>query len=372
MEYWSTGVLGLKRITPLLNQSRTPIFVALEKLMFACCRSLLSRLFVSILVVPVIGFTIPPGVLAQEQIVVGYDGYAGFQGPIWATKDLGLFDKYGLPGELVLIPGSARGMAALISGSAPFVQGSATAPLSTYLRGGDVVVVAAALNKFPFSVVARKEMRNPSDLIGKKIGILNFGGSNDLAVSMAFKEWNIPRNAATILVSGGAPERLAALMTGAIDATVLSPPETVAASRAGLKILANLSDLNASFPQTLIMVRRSFLAHKRETAKRFLRAYSEGIYEFKTNKEKAIKVYANRLKQKDLNILEETYSFYGPKFSFPPRVDRGGINNALELVRQGAEVKGEINLGQFLNESVIDELEREGFFKKLSDPRTTK
>ena len=233
-------------------------------------------------------------------------------------------------------------------------------------------MVAAALNKFPFSVVARKEMRNPSDLIGKKIGILNFGGSNDLAVSMVFKEWNIPRNAATILVSGGAPERLAALMTGAIDATVLSPPETVAASRAGLKILANLSDLNASFPQTLIMVRRSFLANKRETIKRFLRAYSEGIYEFKTNKERAIKVYANRLKQKDLNILEETYSFYGPKFSFPPRVDHGGINNALELVRHGAEVKGEINLGQFLDESVIDELEREGFFKKLSEARTRK
>ena len=37
MEYWSTGVLGLKRITPLLNQSSSPIFVALEKLMFACC-----------------------------------------------------------------------------------------------------------------------------------------------------------------------------------------------------------------------------------------------------------------------------------------------------------------------------------------------
>ena len=98
MEYWSTGVLGLKRITPLLHQSRTPIFVALEKLMFACCRSLLSRLFVSILVVPVVGFTISPGIRAQEQIVVGYDGHAGFQGPILATKDLGLFDKYGLSG----------------------------------------------------------------------------------------------------------------------------------------------------------------------------------------------------------------------------------------------------------------------------------
>src|SRR5947207_5628132 len=104
--------------------------------------------------------------------------------------------------------------------------------------------------------------------------------------------------------------RLAALMTGAIDATVLSPPETVAAARAGLKILANLSDLNASFPQTLIMVRRSFVASRRDTVKRFLRAYSEGIYVFKTQREKAIRVYADRLKQKDLNVLEETYSYY--------------------------------------------------------------
>jgi NitT/TauT family transport system substrate-binding protein len=321
-----------------------------------------------------ITFTAPLSLRAQvqEKIVVGYDGHAGFQGPVWAAKDLGLFDKYGLSAELVLIPGSARGMAALLSGSAAFVQGSATGPLSAYLRGGDVVVVAAALNKFPFSVVARKELRKPQDLVGKKIGIVNFGGSNDLAVTLAFKEWNIPRNAATILASGGAPERLAALMTGTLDATVLSPPETVAAARAGLNILANLGDLSASFPQTLIMTRRSFVASKRDTVKRFVRAYSEAIYEFKTNKEKAIRVYANRLKQKDQTILEETHNFFGPKFSFPPRVDRGGIQNALELVRQGAEIKGEINLGQFVDESVIDELESEGFFKKLSDARTKK
>jgi NitT/TauT family transport system substrate-binding protein len=341
--------------------------MALEKWMFEHLHTVLSILFTSLL--SVISLT---AVRAQERIVVGYDGHAGFQGPVWTTKDLGLLDKYGVPGELVLIPGSARGMAALISGSVPFVQGSATAPLAAYVRGGDVVVVAAALNKFPFSVVARKDLHNPSDLVGKKIGVVNFGGSNDLAITAAFKEWNIPRNAATILVSGGAAERLTALMTGVIDATVLSPPETVAASRAGLRILANLSDLKASFPQTLVMVKRSFLASKRDVVKRFLRAYSDGIYEFKTNKEKAIKVYANRLKQKDLEVLEDTYRFYGPKFSYPPRLDRSGVNNAFELVRQTAEVKGDFNLGQFADESLIDELEKEGFYKKLPDSRAGK
>jgi ABC-type nitrate/sulfonate/bicarbonate transport system substrate-binding protein len=330
-----------------------------------------SKLRVARLLILIV-LVFPHGVGAQDRIFIGYDGHAGFQGVIWAAKDLRLFEKYGFAAELVLIPGSARGMAALLSESADFVQGSATAPLSAYLRGGDVAVVAAALNKFPFSVVTRKDIRTPSQLVRKKIGIVNFGGSNDLAVTLALKEWNIPRNAVTILASGGAPERLAALLSGVLDATVLSPPETVAASQAGLNILANLSELSASFPQTLIMVRRSFLARNRDTVKRFVRAYSEAIRDFKSDKESAIRVYAKHLKQSDRKILEETYNYYAPRFSFPPRVDRDGVNNALELVRQSAKEKGDVNLGPFIDESVLDELEQEGFFKKLGDARRTK
>lgn len=329
----------------------------------------ISSPLAQIVIITLLAFSAP--LLAQEQILVGYDGHAGFQGPIWATKDLGLFEKHGLNGELILIPGSARGMAALLSGSVPFIQGSATAPLSAYVRGADVTIIAAAYNKLPLSVVVRKELRTPADLIGKKFGILNFGGSNDLGVTLALKEWNIPRSSLTILAAGGAPERLAALISGNIDATVLSPPETIAAVRGGFRILANLGDLNASFPQTLIMARRSYGASRRDTVKRFLRAYSEGIFEFKTNKEKALKVYASRLKQKDVSLLEETHNFYGPKFSFPPRLDRGGIATTLDLVRQTTDIK-EPNLAGFVDESIIDELEREGFYKKLAEARTKK
>jgi len=42
------------------------------------------------------------------------------------------------------------------------------------------------------------------------------------------------------------------------------------------------------------------------------------------------------------------------------------VNDALELVRQGAEIKGEVNLSQFADESVIDELEKERFYKRLT------
>lgn len=303
---------------------------------------------------------------ADDKVVVAYDGYAGFQGPVWSVRDLDLFKKNGLDGTLVLITGAARGMAALVSSSIDFAMGSGTASLPIRLRGGDVVIIGAALNKFPFSFIAQKEIRKPADLIGKKIGILNFGGSTDLAVTLALKEWNLPRSSMTIFAAGGAPERLAALSSRALDATVLSPPETIAAARLGMNVLANLSDLKASFPQTVVTTRRSFLEKNRDTVKRYVRAYSEAIHIFKTDKARGMAVYTKWLKQPDPKVIEATYDYFAPRFSFPPRVDRDGIRNALELVGdRDREAKGGVNIEQFIDESVLDELEREGFFKKL-------
>jgi NitT/TauT family transport system substrate-binding protein len=311
-----------------------------------------------LLLLPLIGF-------AQESVLVSYDGNSGFQGPIWTAKDLGLFEKYGLKTELVLIPGGTRGMQALVSGSTQFAQGSASSPISLKLQGGDAVIVAAALNKFPFSLVAQKQIRRPADLAGKKIGIVNFGGSNELAVILALREWNIPRHAVTLVPSGEAAHRLVALSAGNLDATVLSPPYTTEAARLGFNILADMSEMDLPFPQTVIAVRRSFLEKSRETVKRFLRAYSDAIFQFTTQRQQALAVYAKRLKQQNPKVLEDTYQYYAGKFSLPPRLRRDGMQNALGLIgEKGAVAK--IDLEQFIDESALDELEREGFFSKLT------
>jgi ABC-type nitrate/sulfonate/bicarbonate transport system substrate-binding protein len=133
-----------------------------------------------------------------------------------------------------------------------------------------------------------------------------------------------------------------------------------------MNILGHISEMKASFPQTVITVRRSFLEKNRNTVKRFVRAYSEAIYQFRTSKEKAIAVYAKRLRQRDAKVIEETYNYFAGKFSFPPRLDRGGMLNALSLVSQRSPgVKSEAQPEQFVDESVLDELEKEGFFTRV-------
>ena len=142
---------------------------------------------------------------AQEHYLIAYGGFAGFQAPIWAAKDLGLLNKYGLSGDVVMVPGSTREIQALLGGSVQFAQVDAVTTINAVNQGADLVIVSGSLNTFPFSFVAQKEIRKPEDLTGKKIGIVGFGGANELAILLALKEWNMPRQSVTILQAGGAP-----------------------------------------------------------------------------------------------------------------------------------------------------------------------
>ena len=84
------------------------------------------------------------------------------------------------------------------------------------------MIIGAALNKFPFSLVTQKGNRSSSKLAGKRIGIVNFGGSNGLAMVLALNEWGIPRQSVTLIRSGDTAGRLIALATRNLDATLLS------------------------------------------------------------------------------------------------------------------------------------------------------
>jgi ABC-type nitrate/sulfonate/bicarbonate transport system substrate-binding protein len=327
-------------------------------------RALFASIFWIVLLLPA-----GPGA-AQEQHLVAYGGFAGFQAPVWAAKDLGLFDKYGLGADVVMIPGSTRGIQALVGNSVHFAQVDAVTTLNAIYQGADLVMIAGSLNTFPFSFVAQKEIRRPQDLVGKRIGIVAFGGANDLAVTLALREWNVPRQSVTIVQSGGAATRLAALVAGALDATVLAYPELGEAIRLGMNVLAHMNEMKtAAFPMNVIVVRRPFHEKNREAVKRFQQAYAEATYTFKTNKEKALAVLSKRLQQKNPKALEETYQYFAASFAFPTRVSHEGLRNTLEMIAQRHPAAKDAPLQRFLEERTLDELEKEGFFKRLSGVR---
>jgi NitT/TauT family transport system substrate-binding protein len=307
---------------------------------------------------------------AQQRHLHSSAGVGGAQIPLWTGKDLGTFRKYQLDVESVLISGGARGMQALLGGSVHSANMAAMVPIRTSLAGGDGVIVGGFLNKNLLKFVAQKTITKPGDLRGKKVGIANFGGSNEFGVLLALREWGIPREAVNIIPGGGSAARLMAMDARGLDATVISYDHALIAAQKGMTILGDLAEIVPEFPDRLIVARRSFLDKERDTIKRFLQALSESIYQVSTQREKILPIISRHLKV-DRKVAEETYDLYHNVFSLPPRVGRRGVRDVADVVlQQMGRPKEEVNLSRLIDESLIDELEREGFFNKLQKEYT--
>jgi NitT/TauT family transport system substrate-binding protein len=302
---------------------------------------------------------------AADKIIADYGGHAGFQSAVWVAKDLKIFDKHGLDVEVIMITGSARSVAALMGGSTQFATGSATGPLAAAIKGSDIKILAASYNKFPYAFVSKPEIRTPKDLRGKKVNILNYGGSNDLALQLALKEWGMKLSDIQVIVGGDAPTRLGSLMAGRTDATILSPPHLTIAVKSGYRVLADMGDMSANFSQSTLNVKGGYLKRNRDVVKRFLRAYSEAIYVLKTQRDKTINIFAKRMRIDDPETLRTTYEYFAPRFSFPPRINLDGVRDTLNFYAERNPDFKNRRPEEFVDESLMDELDKEGFFKKL-------
>ena len=326
-------------------------------MIFQILKTLLGTSF---LVVMVSAFTITHVHAAELiQVHAGYGGIAGYQLPIWVNKETGISRKFGIDLEPLLISGGALNMQALLAGSIQMSQNSAASAIQAVLRGAPVALVAALENRMPLQIIARPEIKTPRQLIGKKIGILRYGGSNDTGVQWALRRWKIDPKQVTVLQSGATNARMTALSLGQIDATILSYPEIHLARKLGMNVLADIGDFSA-YPNTSLLLTRSFIEKQRSLAKNLLRSQLEAIQYVRTNREGSIKILKKYLRIDDPETIDATYDFFARRTEMPPRPSFEGIRSI--LTEMGAAQR---NPGDFVDLTLLDEIEREGSMQKL-------
>lgn len=308
--------------------------------------------------------TFPLSARAQERARAYYPGISGSQVPLFIASDLGLFKKYGLDVDVVFIRGAA-GTAAQLAGEVQFGVGQSFTTITGALAGADTVIAATYLNKLLYSFVTTPEIARPSDLIGKKIGVQSIGSLNSLTVSMALKEWGIDESKVFVLRAGEIGPRLQALVSGNLDATIVTTAEVRRARMAGLRILGDLRTLRGSFPLASVTLRKSYLQVKRDVAKKFLMAFSEGIHLFQTDKEQSLKSVVKWMKIRERDALEDIYQSFAPMMSLPSKTDLAGVQAILDFLAKSRPEAKKASPQDFVDEGILMELEREGFFKAL-------
>jgi NitT/TauT family transport system substrate-binding protein len=290
---------------------------------------------------------------------VSYGGTAGYQLPLWVNKELGLSKKHGVDLEIILIQAGSPNIQALVGGSLQLTQTAASSAVIGASQGAPVVIVATLENKLPMLLISRPEIKEPQQLRGKVIGINRFGGSNDAAVLMAVKAWKMQPSDIKMLQTGGTSARMAALMTKKVDATVQSYPEIYQARKLGMNVLADIGDFGY-YTNTSNIVTRSYLQQNRAAVKGFIKGQMEGIHYVKTNKEGSLKILRKYLQITDAEAVEGTYKFFADRLTRSPRTELEGIKNILVSIDAAQK-----NPADFIDMSLIDEIEKEGFVHKL-------
>jgi ABC-type nitrate/sulfonate/bicarbonate transport system substrate-binding protein len=258
-----------------------------------------------------------------------------------------------------MIQAGTPNIQAILGGSLQLTQTAATSALLAATQGAPLSIVATIENRLPMQLVSRPEIKEPQQLRGKVIGINRLGGSNDAAVFMALKAWKMEPKDITLLQTGGTAARMASLLNKKVDATVQSYPEIIQARRLGMNVLADLGEFGL-YTNTSNIVTRSYLQQNRSSIKAFIKGQIEGMHYVKTNKEGSIRILRKYLQVADSEAVDATYEYFARKLPRTPRTELEGIRNVLNTI--GA---GQRNAAEFLDMSVIDEIEKEGFVQKL-------
>ena len=301
-----------------------------------------------------------PAAAATTSMRLLYPSFAGSWATAWIAREAGYFAAEGLDIELIRVGGSTRMVAALLGGSAPIIQAGAPAALAANVAGSDVVIIGATGNVSPFRLMARPEIKQPADLKGKKAGITTFGSTSDQVVRIALKQFNLePNKEVALLTFGAQPEAFAALVNGVVQVAALSYPLYPKAAKLGMRELIRFGDLGVEDINGTVITTRSFIAQQRDTAMRFMRAFTRGMHRYRTDKEYSKRILGKYGKITDDEILEGTWQDYAPTLQKSPRPSLRAIQFLIENQFQGKKPLPKPE--QFVDTSIADQLEKSGF-----------
>lgn len=246
------------------------------------------------------------------KLVVAYSSPAATFSPGWIAKREGLFTKYNLDVDMVLMQGPSTYMPALASGNIQVMYGGGTAISRAIGTGGfDLIVLATETRYVPMRLMVHPSIRNPADLKGKKLGV-GRAGLDEYAALLYLERIGLAvgKDTQIVYMAGGIPNRATAMKQGLVDGVIVNPPNEYELEKAGYRELANFLDYKmpyAGVPQT---VSKTFRDRNRKTVEDYMTAIVEGMHIFRTNKEIAYRVIVEATRQRDPIILERTYDSY--------------------------------------------------------------
>jgi NitT/TauT family transport system substrate-binding protein len=303
---------------------------------------------------------------------IAYTSIGISYGPLWLTKEAGIFKKYDIDAELLFIAGGPLSTQALIAGDVGIAFASAVALISANLSGSDVAILGATIDTLPFQLYAIPSIKEPAQLRGTRLGVSRLGTTTDFVARYLLKKWGLqPEKEVALIQAGSAPQVFAVLKSGSIQSGVLSTgPDTLRADADGYVRLADVAASGLVYPLGPFAARQALLRSQPDLINRFIKAYIEGIHRFRTDRPAALATLEKYMKQKPSPATEKIYEVYAAKyFRKVPEATPAALQTILEEISATRALPPGITPQRFIEPKFVREVVATGFVDSLYKTR---
>jgi ABC-type nitrate/sulfonate/bicarbonate transport system substrate-binding protein len=277
-----------------------------------------------------------------RRVLVGVPGYNAATIAFPMAKDIGYYREEDLDVEFVWM---AAGLItpAVLGGSIDFGQvGGAVMP--ALVRGAPLRILFTTSYRPQFWLYAKSDITSVKGLRAKRVAVSSIGSGPDFLLREVLKRQGLEggRDVA-ILGIGVSPTRLTALLSGTVDASILSPPQTFMAEESGFRELIAFPKEDLIELQGSLEVRDELLQSDPGLVEKFIRATMKGLLHAREKPVDTVPVLMRYMKVKE-NYAAKSYeatrpalTVYGSmteelqKKAIQQVADRLGLNEAPAL-----------------------------------------
>jgi len=304
---------------------------------------------------------------SAERVRIAYSSISAAYIGIWVARDAGLFAKEGLEDQIIFIPSATQLAQVLVAGDVDIASLGGGPVMAASLSGADLKVIGNNVNKLIFSIHAKPEVKSLEDLRGKRIAVSRFGSAADIAARTALRKNNMDAAKDVVLMQLGTMSNMfGALKSGAVEASVVSPPTQFLSEKLGFKEIVSITDMDLAYPNPSMAVPGDLIRKKPDLIDRFMRAYVRGMHRTRADRDGAVKTLAKYTAITDAAILNRTYDYYMSKvLERAPYINLQGMQNALDDVARSVPAAKNAKPEQFVDLRFLERIEKSGLLKEL-------
>jgi ABC-type nitrate/sulfonate/bicarbonate transport system substrate-binding protein len=305
---------------------------------------------------------------AAASTVVAYSSINPNSAFLEIARVQGLYRKYGLDPDVVLVRSSATATAGLAAGNIQFGYIGGSAVINAAAEGVPLKLVASYDAELNYDIVARPEIKNIEGLKGKKFGVGSLGGTPWMAAKLAFEYLGLDekRDRIQVIAMANQTSRFNALEQGAVHAAILQGNYSRALQAKGFSVIVDLARAKLPFLGAGVVVSARFLRENQTMVENLLKALldCQGFINAPANKPAVLRLLGSYLRETNPVALEEGFQVLSGNLRRKPFPSLAGLNNIKRILALSNSKIAAVKTEELIDDGLLRRFDHTGLLDR--------